>query len=106
MNASEQPDPRGTTTGTTPDEIQQDIERTRAQLGRTAEAEQEYLSAVVAEVEPGRKHFRRGQWLLRFHRDRLQDAQTEFEQAIEILPEWGQARSALAEVKELRGRAR
>ncbi len=38
MNASEQPDPRGTTTGTTPDEIQQDIERTRAQLGRTADA--------------------------------------------------------------------
>ena len=38
MNASEQPDPRGTTSGTTPAEIQQDIERTRAQLGRTADA--------------------------------------------------------------------
>jgi ElaB/YqjD/DUF883 family membrane-anchored ribosome-binding protein len=34
MNATEQPHPRGTT----PDEIQQDIERTRAQLGRTADA--------------------------------------------------------------------
>ena len=38
MNSTEQPDPRGTATGTTPEEIQQDIERTRAQLGRTADA--------------------------------------------------------------------
>jgi len=44
MNASEQPDQSGHsapatgTTGTTPEEIQQDIERTRAQLGRTADA--------------------------------------------------------------------
>lgn len=39
MNAMEQPAPRSTTTtGTGPDEIQQDIERTRAQLGQTADA--------------------------------------------------------------------
>jgi len=38
MNATERPGPRGTTSGTTPDAIQQDIERTRAQLGRTADA--------------------------------------------------------------------
>jgi tetratricopeptide (TPR) repeat protein len=74
------------------------------QLGRTAEAEQEYLRAVDAETEPGRQHFRRGQWLLRFHRDRLDEAQTEFEQAIAILPDWAQARSALGEVKTLRAR--
>ncbi len=39
MNAMEQPDPRSTTTsGATAEEIQQDIERTRAQLGQTADA--------------------------------------------------------------------
>ncbi len=40
MNAMEQPDPprSSTTSGTTPDEIQHDIERTRAQLGQTADA--------------------------------------------------------------------
>jgi ElaB/YqjD/DUF883 family membrane-anchored ribosome-binding protein len=42
MNAMEQPDPQGatssTTSGTTPEAIQEDIERTRAQLGRTADA--------------------------------------------------------------------
>jgi protein O-mannosyl-transferase len=72
------------------------------QLGRSAEAEQEYLRAIDTEVEPGRKHFRRGQWLLRFHRDRLEDAESEFEQALAILPDWAQAKTALAEVKALR----
>jgi hypothetical protein len=38
MNVTEQPDSSGTTSGTRPEEIQQDIERTRAQLGRTADA--------------------------------------------------------------------
>jgi hypothetical protein len=35
---------------------------------------------------------------------RLDEAQTEFEQAIAILPDWAQARSALGEVKTLRAR--
>jgi len=66
------------------------------------EAEQEYLRAADTEEEPGRRHFRRGQWLLKFHRDRLDEAETEFERAIEILPNWSQPRSALAEVKAIR----
>lgn len=39
MNGRHQPDSRGTiTSGTSPEDIQQDIERTRAQLGQTADA--------------------------------------------------------------------
>ncbi len=39
MNGRHQPDSRGTiTSGTSPEAIQQDIERTRAQLGQTADA--------------------------------------------------------------------
>jgi hypothetical protein len=39
MNRTRQPDHRGTiTSGDSPEEIQQDIERTRAQLGDTADA--------------------------------------------------------------------
>jgi phage protein D len=39
MNGTQQPDRRGTvTSGSSPEEIQQDIERTRAQLGETADA--------------------------------------------------------------------
>ncbi|HEX2174272.1 MAG TPA: DUF3618 domain-containing protein [Nocardioidaceae bacterium] len=39
MNAMEQPDPRSTaTSGPRAEDIQHDIERTRAQLGRTADA--------------------------------------------------------------------
>lgn len=45
MNANEHPDPHRTTSGGSPDEIQQDIERTRAQLGRTADALAQKLDA-------------------------------------------------------------
>jgi len=37
MNETGQPE-AGSTTGSSPEEIQQDVERTRAQLGRTADA--------------------------------------------------------------------
>jgi ElaB/YqjD/DUF883 family membrane-anchored ribosome-binding protein len=37
MSQTEQPDARGAT-GSSPEDIQEDIERTRAQLGRTADA--------------------------------------------------------------------
>jgi tetratricopeptide (TPR) repeat protein len=75
-------------------------------LGRTADAEQEYARAAETEEEPARQHFRRGQWLMKFHPDRLDAAESEFQRAIEILPDWSQPRSALAEVRAQRARGR
>jgi tetratricopeptide (TPR) repeat protein len=75
-------------------------------LGRTADAEQEYARAAETEEEPARQHFRRGQWLMKFHPDRLDEAEGEFQRAIEMLPDWNQPRSALAEVRAERARGR
>jgi len=51
MNVTERPDPGGTASGTRPEEIQQDIERTRAQLGRTADALAHKLDPKAAAAE-------------------------------------------------------
>ena len=75
-----------------------------AEVGRVDEAEREYRAAYDAEQEPGRKHFRRGQWLVKFHPERLDEAEHEFEAASELLPDWSLPRNALAQARALRRR--
>lgn len=71
-------------------------------VGRRDEAEREFHAAYEAEQEPGRKHFRRGQWLVKFHPEELDEAEHEFEEASELLPDWSLPRQALAQARALR----
>lgn len=73
--------------------------RVYARLGRTAEAEAEFVAAAEAEVDPARRHYRNGQRLARFHPDRLGEARREFEAALALQPDFAAARDALARLR-------
>ncbi len=72
--------------------------RVYARLGRTAEAEAEFVAAAEAEVDPARRHYRNGQRLARFHPDRPGEARREFEAALALQPDFAAARDALSQL--------
>lgn len=68
--------------------------------GQRQQAEREYEQAVQTESDAAYRHYRRGQYLLRFHPERRADAAAEFEQALAIQPRFVAARLALRGLRQ------
>lgn len=64
-------------------------------LGRSEDAERAYLEAIKNEPDPAYKHYRQGQFLLRFYKERSAEAEIEFQRALELQPRFAPARAAL-----------
>lgn len=64
-------------------------------LGRREDAERAYLEAIKHEPNPAYKHYRQGQFLLRFYHERSAEAEIEFRRALELQPRFAPARAAL-----------
>src|SRR6185503_13127551 len=58
--------------------------RVLTRQGRDAEAEAEFAAAAETEPSPLLRHFRRGQWLGRFHPERRAEAIEEYRRALEL----------------------
>jgi hypothetical protein len=71
-----------------------------ARIGRPKDAEGAYRQAVQVETNPARRHYRQGQFLLRFYPARTEEAKAEFERALELQPRFGPARAALEGLRQ------
>lgn len=71
------------------------LSRYYERMGRRQEAERESLEAVATETDPAYQHYRRGRHLLRFHAERLDEARSEFQRALDLQPRFLAASAAL-----------
>jgi tetratricopeptide (TPR) repeat protein len=73
--------------------------RVLARLGRSTEAEAEFVAAAETESNPVVRHFRRGQWLTRFHPERRAEAIDEYGRALALQPNYAPAQKALKSLR-------
>jgi tetratricopeptide (TPR) repeat protein len=69
--------------------------RVYAKQGRLVEAESHFATAARVETQPLLRHFRRGQWLARFHPERRAEAIAAYRAALALQPDYAPARRAL-----------
>ncbi len=71
------------------------LARSLDRQGRSSEAQAQAELAIEAEVDPARRHYRRGLFLLRYHPQRRDETIYELRQALSLQPRFRAAQSAL-----------
>lgn len=72
------------------------LARSLERQGRSAEARGQAELAIESEEDPARRYYRRGQFLLRYHPERRDEAAQEFRRALDLQPRFRAAQNALA----------
>jgi len=74
------------------------LARSLDRQGRSVEARAQAELAIESEEDSARRHYRRGQFLLRYHPERRDEAAQEFRRALDLQPRFRAAQNALADL--------